>query len=163
MYDIQMVSSVLASFSVIFGVVAWFYQMRENRRINQARLFMEVYNRYNEREITEAIEDIHHNWSWVDYDDFWSKYGPESNIEKYTSMQIVSRFFDGVGVLVDKGLVDIDLVNRLMGGTVIRNFEVTEDLRDRSREKLDRPHLYENWEILYSKIKTYREKGVHIT
>ena len=155
-----MISIVIAAASVVIGVVGYLQSIKTAERqrqteieTRQAQLFMEIYDRYNQRELAKAIEDIHHNWEWEDYDDFEEKYGPKTNIDAWTSMIIQARFFDGIGVLVEKGLLDINIVKDLMGGTIIWNWETLESIYKENRKRLKRPDLWSCWEKLYQEIK----------
>jgi hypothetical protein len=44
MVDVQTISVVIAAASVVFGMIAWVLQNRENKEINQTRLFMQIYD-----------------------------------------------------------------------------------------------------------------------
>jgi hypothetical protein len=56
---------------------------------------------------------------WKNYDDFMNKYGSENNLEAWTSWLSIGAFFNGVGVLVKRGKIDIDLVEELLANAVL--------------------------------------------
>jgi hypothetical protein len=45
---------------------------------------------------------------------YWQKYGSDTNREAWNKWQSVARAFHGMGVLLRRGLVDIDLVEELL-------------------------------------------------
>ena len=52
---------------------------------------------------------------WRDYDDFSQRYGEKENdIEVISSYTSVMTFFEGIGVLVKNGLVDMNTVYDLL-------------------------------------------------
>ncbi len=56
---------------------------------------------------------------WKDLDDWRVKYSPLENTEEGTVFQTVFVFFDGVGVLVRRGLIDISIVDELMSRAIL--------------------------------------------
>ena len=55
---------------------------------------------------------------YTDFEDYWNKYGSDTNREAWNKWQSVARAFHGMGVLLRRGLVDIDLVEELLANIV---------------------------------------------
>jgi hypothetical protein len=77
----------------------------------QAELLMQLYDRYNDTEFRKAYNKVLYT-QWADYDDFNAKYGPESDVR--IALETINAFFEGVGVLVKRGLLDILYVEDLL-------------------------------------------------
>ena len=54
------------------------------------------------------------NQEWSDFDDFWEKYGSQTNPSTWARWQSTASEFHGMGVLLKKGLIDIELVEELL-------------------------------------------------
>ena len=90
-----------------------------------------------------------------DAEDWWKKYSPKNDIEAYSAWLRVGRFFDGVGILLDKELIERDLIYRLLGDVIQGAWEGTSDetgigmwLQD-TRDMWGRPNLWKHYENLY--------------
>jgi hypothetical protein len=157
MVDIQIISSVLASFSVIFGVIAWLYQMRENRKINQASLFMQIFDRQFSKENRENLYYID-SMEYRDFDDAVDKYGIENNPDGYFRFSSMMTYYEGIGVLVKRNLVDPTMVDDLMSGPIIRHWEKVRDYVEENRRRTGYYEAGEHAEHLYHVIKGIRDK-----
>lgn len=126
MVDAQTLSIVFAGLSI--GIAAIYYTMtlRNSQRTQQltlenrnAQLLMRIYDKYTETELMrQQLEIIAHKWS--DIDDFWENYGPYSNPEYYTMFGRLAYYFDGIGVMLKRGLVDKDAIYDLMGEHILQ-------------------------------------------
>ena len=56
------------------------------------------------------MEIITCDCDWTDVEDFWNKYGPDTNTEFYTSFGRLAYYFDGIGVLVKRNLVEKEAI-----------------------------------------------------
>ena len=65
---------------------------------------------------------------------------------------MVCNFFGSVAVLYVEKLVDIKIVVRLLGVSVITTWEKVQHLVEGGRRQLG-PHMYEDFEYLYNEIK----------
>ncbi|MFW9890056.1 MAG: hypothetical protein ACFFER_17875 [Candidatus Thorarchaeota archaeon] len=109
--DLASVSIVIASISVVIGLVIAILQLRDQNRTRQAQLFMEIYSQFSQSgfldfslRLKEAFLD-HKEESIPDY---WEK-------NRGNALSVLS-FYEGVGVLVKRKLVDINLVADLISG-----------------------------------------------
>ena len=85
-------------------------QAKETR---QAQLLMQIYEAYRSTKLRLQIEEILFQ-EWTDFTDFWEKYGAENNPVAWSNWGSVAAFFNGVGVLLKNGLIDVDLVEELL-------------------------------------------------
>jgi hypothetical protein len=106
----------------ILGLTAsiFYYAMvlRYQNKTRQTQMLMELYAAYRDPEFANAWGEIM-DQEFTDFDDFWQKYGNESNREAWNRWQSVARLFNGIGVLVKKGMVDIDLVEELLAVIIL--------------------------------------------
>jgi hypothetical protein len=120
----------------------------------QAQLFMQIFNEYRKPEQMRLfLRSL--QMTWDDYDDFLKRYGSE-NYEKREPFSAMSHFFDGVGILLDEGLVNLDLVARLIHGDLKVFWEKYKPVILEFREKWNNPHYLENMEYLYNEVKRIR-------
>jgi len=153
MIDAQTVSVVFAGLSI--GVAAIYYALniRHQRETRQAQLFMQVFDRLNQKETRKQIGDFIYVWEWKDFDDFWDKYGPERNIEAWASFNSFSMYYEGLGVMIKRGLIEPTIVDDIMSGEIIRVWEKFEPVVREWRKRQNWPQLLEWNEYLYNEIK----------
>lgn len=93
-------------------------QAKETR---QAQLLMNLYESYRSKE--SRLESIKINgWKWKDMDDFYEKYGQQNNPEAWATWEGKAAFFNGVGILLKRNLIDIRLLDDLLTNSVIRHW-----------------------------------------
>jgi len=165
MIDIQTISIVSAAIGILIGVFNWIRKSSTAERqrqteieTRQAQLFMQIYDHFNETEFSTQYVKILFHWEWKDFEDWWQKYGPEANVEENASFASAARYYEGVGVLVKKGLIDIDLVGELMSSYIIRFWEPNEHVIKGMRERLNWPEVFQGFEYLYNELKKYEEQ-----
>ena len=162
--DIPSISAMVAAAGVLVGVFLSYLELRNIARqretevdTRQAQLFMDLYNHYYSKETMRDESEVIFQWEWKDFEDFWKKYGPETNVEAFTKWDSLETYIKGVGVLVRRKLIDPDLVKDLMGTSIILHWEkfgsVIKEIRRRYW-----PHAYEWFEYLYDEMKK-REQG----
>ena len=116
----------------------------------QAQLFMYMYDRWNDPEFLTHWNVIF-SWEWTDYDAFREIHDSTVNRVSFSSVAI---FFEGVGVLVKRKLVDPSLVDDLMSGMLIRFWEKFGEPTIKIRQVRDNyPQYFEHVEYLYDVIK----------
>ncbi|MCX6654498.1 MAG: hypothetical protein NTY03_05175 [Candidatus Bathyarchaeota archaeon] len=65
----------------------------------------------------------------------------------------MAQYFEGISILVQKGLIDIDLVERLLSGRIIWYWSVSEPFAKYTREKVGDPMMYTGIETLANELK----------
>ena len=65
----------------------------------------------------------------------------------------LAQHFEGISILVQKGLIDIDLVERLLCGRIIWYWNVSEHFAKYTREKVGDPMMYKGIESIATELK----------
>ena len=165
MIDLQTISIVLASVSVSIAAFYYAFTLRYTR--------MNMRNTLETRQ-TDILTRLHSTWgsedlqraSWKvveldfeDYDNFEKKYGP---ITEGTPLNIeifrVGWFFNGLGVLVHKGLADVEKVEELFGYAVVWLWDKLGPIFLAGRKIYNQPRSLEWFEYLYNEMKKHQEQ-----
>jgi hypothetical protein len=121
--------------------------------------FMNLYDASRETTFQENMAEVLYQYKWTDYEDFVSKYGPETNVRAWAKIQSLAQYFEGIGVFVDEGSIDISRVSRLFGNQVISVWEKLKNVITGQREREMNPSIYSSFERLYYAIKTFQQQG----
>jgi hypothetical protein len=155
MVDIQTVSIVIASASVVAGVIYYAFQLRHQAKQRQTDMVMKLYATFGSTEYQKAYQTMM-NLEFEDYSDYRKRYA--ENAEVKAALMTVGIFFEGMGVLVKRKLVGIDLVDDLLSGNILGTWEKMKPLVEGIRKRFARPQSWEWFEYLYNEMKK-REQG----
>ncbi len=153
MVDVQTVSIAVASASVVAGVVYYALQLRHQTKLRQTDLIMRLYSTFGGEEHQRAGKKVS-KINYGGYDDFVKKYGaPNSEEPIPMAIDKVLYFFEEVGVLLSKKLVDIDLIDQLFGYNLMMIGTKTMPILEEARKRLNLPRVWTNFEYLYNEMK----------
>jgi hypothetical protein len=153
--DIQTVSIAVASASVTLAAIYYIWQIRHQSKIRQTDLIMRLYSTIVTREFVENDVSIFHQ-DVDDLESFMHKYGSFLKFMEspdYAPYMMDHEFFEGVGILLHKKLIDIELVDDLFSSPIIMIWEKTLPITKALREYFKRPQLSEWFEYLYNEMK----------
>lgn len=161
--DAGTISLVISGVSVSVAAIYYILTIRttlKNRQTTletrQAQFFIQLFDNFHQTEFFDKFTDIV-SWKWKDYDDFMEKYGPRENPKAFNSMGSVAAFFEGIGVLVHRNLIDVNLVAELMSRHIFMFWEIIGPISKEMRRSLQLP--IDVWiEYLYNEIKPIVEK-----
>lgn len=128
---------------VLIGVVLTVLEVRNLVETRQTDLVIRLYQAFGSKEIQDAWETIQTR-EFKDFDSYRKEYGLREVNE-------VGWFFEGVGVLLHKKLVDIALVDDLFSSPVKRAWEKLKPIAEGERKQTNRPQIWEWFE--------YQKKG----
>jgi len=156
MVDIQTISIMIASAGVFVAAIYYVLQIRHQSRIRQTDLVVRLYSAFSGKELQEAYFEVMYRMEFVDYDDFMKKYRMPS--KQAVPLWQVGKFFDGVGVLLRRKLVDIGLVDELFHAEVTLLWEKIKPLAEGRRKELNQPTIYQSFEYLYDELQKRKQK-----
>jgi len=144
MVDIQTVSIVIASASVVAGVVYYALQLRHQVKLRQTELITRLYSIYASERFQKDLF-IFMTEETNDYDTYRKKYA--------VMFPPTAVFFNGIGILLSKKLISIDLVNSLFGGIFMIYWEKLKPRFESCRRELNSPTIGFGLEYLYNEMK----------
>jgi len=145
MVDIQTVSIAVASTGVLIAAIYYVLQIRNQTKIRQTDLVMRLYSTFGSKEFQDAwtrIESI----EFKNYDEYVKKCG----LGDYAQC---ATFFEGIGVLLQKKLIDINLVDALFSVPLKFMYERMKPIIEGNREQLHNQRVFEHFEYLYIEMK----------
>lgn len=158
--SLQTLLTYLTLISVPVGVFYHIMTLRNTRRnqdqqleTRQAQLFMSLYNR---------LSDKNFNQDWMDavtltinsQEEYLRLFrDAEKRTEIGSAVNALFAYFEGIGVLIKRGLVDIHLVDDLMSSYILMTWNKYGPFIKEQQESANRPELWEHFEYLANEIK----------
>jgi hypothetical protein len=160
MVDIQTVSIAVASASVVAGAIYYIFQIHHQTRLRQTDLVMRLYSTFGSEDHQKAGKKV--LWiTYKDYDDFVKKYGAPSSEEPVPmAIDKVLYFYEEVGVLLSKKLIDINLIDQLMGYNIMMIGTKIMPIIEEARKRLNISRVWINFEYLYHEMKKREQKSI---
>jgi hypothetical protein len=146
------------------GIIIALQQLRDIKKTReieletrQAQLFMQIYDRFNDREFWEYFTELRSH-TWDDVEDWQMKYGREENRKAFSAFASMASYFDGVGVLANRELIDIGLVDDLLHTRALWFWDTYEDIIREMRTRNNNPRIWPYIESLHSQIQGYEKQ-----
>ena len=156
MVDIQSVSIAIASAGVFAAAIYYVFQIRHQNRMRSTDLLMRLHLAFSSKEKVEAALK-YMNTEYKDYDDFVEKYGfPFAEGQVQTVFLMMGMFFEGIGILLKKKLVQLDLVTDLFAVEML--WLKWKPLAEGLRKQTNNPHFAEWFEYIYNEMKKNEQR-----
>jgi len=110
MVGITEISAIVAAAGVLGGVVYHILDIRNQAKLRQTDMVMRLYTTFGIREFQKAYQNVV-SLEFVDFTDAMKKYA--ANIDVRADLYSVIIFFEGIGLLVKRKLINVDLVDDL--------------------------------------------------
>lgn len=149
MIDFSTILTLVTTVSIIVGVVFTLLEIRHFNKTRKTEIIMKIYDRFGSREIVEAMNKVGAA-NFVNLEDYTKKYG-------LTDITEISVLFDGIGVLLEQNLIDINMVDQLFGTTVYILWNKMEPVIHAMRIGLNEPAFFGHFENLITKLKMHRK------
>ena len=150
MLDIPSVSAIVAAVGVIVGVVFTVFELRNLVITRQTDLVIRLYSTFGSKELQESWEKIKTR-KCDDFNAYMKEYG-------LLEINEVGWFFEGVGVLLNRKLIDIGLVDDLFSSPVKRAWERMKPIAEGMRKQTQRPQIWEWFEYTYNEMQKREQR-----
>ena len=161
--DISTLSIAIASASVVAGVVYYALQLRHQIKQRQTDLLVRLapWLNMSSTELQRAYVKVL-NLESKDYDAFVKRYGsPLAEKPEQMALMTVGNYFEAIGTLLRRKLIDMELVWDYWGETFITLWEEKyKDYVDGIRKQFHHPEYGDATEYLYNEMKKREQKGV---
>jgi hypothetical protein len=140
---------LLSGISISASLFYYANVLQNANKTRQAQLFMNLYDTYHSPEFRKKWHDLI-RWEWKDLEEWRKKHGQKSeDLAAYTSML---SFFNGIGVLLHRKLINIEMVDDLLSVNIRGFWSLVKSNVYWTRETIDEPNLYYYAEYLYDEI-----------
>jgi hypothetical protein len=126
----------------------------------QAQLFMSLYAKATSREMTEIGDHVMFRIDTSNYEELIERIHPDSVSEERTMWFNVLYFYDGMGLLLKRNLIDISMVDEMFGNFIIMMWHKMGPIELETRQRINHPSLFSNFEYLYNEIMRVRGHDV---
>ena len=166
MVQIEYLPIVLTGIGIIVSILYYTSVLRNANKTQQmqletrqAQMFMQIYAQVNSIDFKQAVMKMQ-VYNFENIDDFLEVFNLDSKegIENWQSIQTIVTYYEGVGVLVKEGLLDIKYVALLICGTTINLWEKFDRIADDIREYTGSRRWASEWQYLYNELIKYLEE-----
>jgi len=157
MVDVETVSVIIAAATVVAGVIYSSLQSREQTKTRHADFVMNVSSAYGSEEMVKAPINVM-SLEFEDVDDLAKKYGDISSENPvYVDIMMIGDYFQGIGFLVYRKMIDTDIVTDLLP---VQIWEKMKPVIYGFRKRMNQPRIFQWFEYLYDKMKKREARGV---
>jgi len=154
MLDIPSISARVAAIGVLVGVTLAYLEVRTLVKQRQTDLVIGLYSTMGSKEMLETWEKIKTR-EYKDFNAYIKEYG-------LSEVHEVGIFYEGIGVLLRRKLIDIGLVDDLFSIPIKSVWEKLKPIVEWQRKQSGRPQYYEWFEYLYNELQK-REQSLQQT
>jgi len=151
--EIQTAYYMMAATGVLVAATHYIFNMRQSTKNRKAQLFMGIYDKW----IAPEAIDGHIRIRRLKIDSFTEFYELYENSESVEGRHIIwtAVYFEGLGVLVKEGLIDVRLVALFLHGEVKLFWEKYGPFLKEQRVVENYPRAWIEAEYLYNRIIDY--------
>lgn len=151
---LQSVSYIAAAVGVCIAAIYYVLNLRTAIKTREAQLFMQVFDRFREQDFWEGINETRK----AEFDEFLEWTQTKMSFDEFNKLNSISAYFEGVGVLLKRGYIDVDLINDFMPITILTYFE---NIKPYIQWRIDRSsstYRWKNYQYLYRVVKDTHER-----
>lgn len=157
MVDVPTVSITIASFGVLIAAIYYVFQIRHQIKLRQTDIVVRLLSIYMSDEFRDAVARVL-NLKFDNYEEYVKNYGFMWTSEEPTPKMVskVCIFFNGVGTLVRKGLIDLEIIWNLLSISSI--WQQMKPTIEGVRKQYNLPDYFIDFEYLYNETKKKEQK-----
>ena len=152
MEDLSAIGGYITYISVMIGLILALMELRHWHKTRKTEIIMNIYNRFSEREIIEAISKVG-SAKYENLEDYRNKYG-------FTEVMEISTLFEGLGVLLQQKLIDIKMLDQFFGPTISFLWDKLKPIIYGMRTSLNEPFYFSHFELIINELKSFRKKSI---
>jgi hypothetical protein len=151
MIELSIIRDLVAIAGVFIALSYYIMNLRNLRQTRQAQIYLNIMETFRS---TEFLRQWHitETARWKDFDDYKEKYSPENNPEVLTASTTVFLFFESVGTLVRKKLIDFDLVDGQLAIAIVAHWRRWESIILGDRGYFQSPGFWSDFEYIYKEL-----------
>jgi hypothetical protein len=113
---------------------------------------MQFHTKGMNKVLIKDLSEINVSWSWKDVNDFFQKYGPENNPDDWAKFVSVGSYYEGMGMMVKKNLINIDMIPEVIAIAVLEFWEKVQPVAIQMSKQFRRPQAFDGIKFLYHRL-----------
>lgn len=122
MASFEFLAIILTGIGLTASIVYYASVLRNSNKTREAQLFMQIYSQWNSLELQSQYGKIMNIQSET-FDDFFDNI--QNDVDYRNAVNMVGIFFEGLGVYVHLGLIDVTMVDDLMSEAIISFWDIS--------------------------------------
>jgi hypothetical protein len=152
--DVQTVSIAIASAGVFAVAIYYIFQIRHQAKQRRTDMVMRLYATFGSTDFQKAYQKVA-NMEFEDFADYRKKYAADIEVRAATYSVVI--FFEGIGVLAKRKLINMNLVDDLFTNPISQIWEKVAPLVKGMRELQKSPSVGEWFEYVYNEMKKQQQ------
>jgi len=164
MVTVETVSIVFTGLSISLAAFYYIMTLRNAQRTQemqletrQTQIFMQIYQQLNSEDSFRTWAELM-NIECENYDEFLRKYDSVVNPDSLGKRSHIWWSYHTIGVLLQDGIIEPELVYRLMGPLIIMQWQKWSGIIEDSRQGENVPESLWGFEYLYIEMNKLREQ-----
>ena len=157
-FTIEQIGVFIAVISIIIGMILGLQSAKDWSKDRNAGLYLQYQLEAFNTDFMENLLEINVTWSWSNNEDFWKKYGPETNPKAFAKFLSVGTIFDSLGVLLKRKYIPVTMVPELVIIAVRDFWGKVEPVAAQLGKDMMHPKAFQNIEYLYNEIQKIQKK-----
>lgn len=149
--DFTQISTILGLGSVIIGILASLHSIRRFARARKLSIFLEFHKKLYNKEFIRDINEVQ-TFQWETVDEFFEKYGPETDLDAFAKFTVVGSYFDGLSTLVRRKFIEPEFIPETTAISLIGFWEKFAPTADAFAVVYRRPGCWDSIKFLYNKL-----------
>lgn len=118
----------------------------------QVQLFLDITESTASPEFQKLFYRVAFLDEWEDLEDYYANYGPQGNLDAYSEHMFIWQRFDSLGLLLRKGVVDIDLLGDVLMASALSTWEKYAPVIREARNRFGQPGMWSGFEFLADQV-----------
>ena len=157
MVEYETISVIFTGLSISLAAFYYISTLRNTRLTRQAQLFNQVYQTFSSTELHRNYMELI-NYEWEDYDDFERKYGSNTQLDSYSKRASLWVWFNGLGLLMQKKLIDPEMVYFTAGNQALWTWAKFEPIIKEICSRMNVSDSFEHFEYLVKEMRKISDK-----
>jgi hypothetical protein len=154
--DVQTISIVIAATSVVIGVINSIMSNRRAEKQRQMQLFTDIYSHFLQEDFAKNWDTVMNVLKVSNFKEMMEQMESQTDREAFIAGGHVGRLIAYVCVGINRGYIDIDIVDDLIANRIIEYWEKYSFFSVGMREHSQDPTLGDDFEAAYNLLKTRR-------
>lgn len=118
----------------------------------QVQLFLDITESTASPEFQKLFYRVAFVDDWDDVEDYFARYGPESNLDAYSEHMFIWQRLDSLGLLLRKGVVDLDSLGVVLMASALTMWHKYSPIITVARDRFGQPGMWNGFEYLASQV-----------